>query len=376
MFVCERVLTPAGWREQQFVQIEDGVIKQLGSADADHDLPYYRGSLIPGFIDVQVNGGGGVMFNHDCSVAALQRIMAAHRNYGTTALLPTLITDDYSAMCRAAEAVIAARQQGLAGIIGIHFEGPWLDPARKGVHRAAFMRRPTADELALLRDPALGVVMVTLAPEMVSPEVIAELTSAGIRVMLGHTDADAALATEAFNAGARGCTHLFNAMSQLQGRAPGVVGTCLANDSYAGIILDGYHVAPEACRVAFKAKGPQRLMLVTDAMALAATEATECDLFGVKIQRQQDRLTTAEGTLAGSCLTMLAAVQNAMSSMGATLAEAALMASTTPATLLGIEQQQGQLAVGMQADMVLLDEHFALQQVWQQGQPLRTEQST
>jgi len=373
VFVCERVLTRDGWLYQQQITLQDSQIVCIEPAPNQHQLPYYRGSLLPGFIDVQVNGGGGVLFNHDCSVDALQQIMQAHHRYGSTALLPTFITDDFAAMTRAAEAIIAARRHGVAGIIGVHFEGPWLFAGRKGVHRADYMRTPSAAELALLSNPELGVVMVTLAPEMVAPEVIHQLTQAGVRVMLGHTDASADLANQAFAAGAVGCTHLFNAMSQLQGRSPGVVGACLANDSYAGIIMDGHHVAPEACQLAYKAKGAERLMLVTDAMALAATDDDQCDLFGVTIRRQQDRLTTADGTLAGSCLTMLAALQNAVRMCGISLADAARMASTTPATLLGLDQQQGHLAAGLQADMVLLNDRLQLQQVWQRGRPLYTE---
>ncbi|WP_240642661.1 N-acetylglucosamine-6-phosphate deacetylase [Pseudidiomarina mangrovi] len=373
MFVCERVLTRDGWLYQQQITLSGRQILSIEPAPQDHQLPYYRGSLLPGFIDVQVNGGGGVLFNHDCSVDALQQIMQAHHQYGSTALLPTFITDDFSAMSRAAEAIIAARAQAVAGIVGVHFEGPWLFAGRKGVHRADYMRAPSAAELALLTQPELGVVMVTLAPEMVTTEVITQLAQAGIRVMLGHTDASAELANQAFAAGAVGCTHLFNAMSQLQGRSPGVVGACLANDSYAGIIIDGHHVAAEACRLAYKAKGAERLMLVTDAMALAATDADQCDLFGVTIRRQSDRLTTAEGTLAGSCLTMLAAVQNAVRLCGISLADAARMAATTPATLLGLDTHQGHLAAGLQADMVLLNDALQLQQVWQLGKPLYAE---
>lgn len=373
MFVCERVLTRDGWLNQQQITLQGNHILSIDAAPNAHHLPYYKGSLVPGFIDVQVNGGGGVLFNHDCSVGALEQMMKAHLQYGSTAMLPTFITDDFAAMARAAEAVIAARRQGVAGIIGVHFEGPWLYAGRKGVHRADYMRVPTAAELALLKNPELGVVMVTLAPEMVTTEIISQLAEAGIRVMLGHTDASAELANQAFAAGAVGCTHLFNAMSQLQGRSPGVVGACLANDSYAGIIIDGHHVAPEACRLAYKAKGVERLMLVTDAMSFAATDADQCDLFGVTIRREDDRLTTADGTLAGSCLTMITALQNAIRLCGMPLADAARMASTTPATLLGIEQRQGHLAAGMLADMVLLNDTLQVQQVWQHGEALHTE---
>ncbi|MDN7137183.1 N-acetylglucosamine-6-phosphate deacetylase [Pseudidiomarina sp. 1ASP75-14] len=371
MFVCDQVLTPQGWRQNQLIEVAAGVITAISDAPAQHNYPSYQGQLVPGFIDVQVNGGGGVLFNQHRSASALERIMAAHREHGTTALLPTLITDSYSAMHDAAAAMKAAKAEGIPGIIGVHFEGPWLSTARKGVHSEQFIRPPSADEIALLSDPALGTVMVTVAPENVSVEVIKKLSAAGIKVFLGHSDASAAQVNAALDAGAIGFTHLYNAMSPLQSRAPGMVGVCLARDCYAGLIVDGYHVDPQACQVAFRAKGKTQMMLVTDAMALAATDATEVPFFDTRIVRDGDKLTTPDGTLAGSCLTMIDAVRNTVQQCAVSLADAVEMASLTPARMLGLDHMLGSIEVGKQADFMLLDSELNIVQLWQQGTPIR-----
>ncbi|CAB0150733.1 N-acetylgalactosamine-6-phosphate deacetylase [Pseudidiomarina piscicola] len=367
MFVFEQVLTAQGWRYNQLIEVENGLIKTLQDAPAQHSFASYQGQLVPGFIDVQVNGGGGVLFNQQRSPEALRTIMQAHRQHGTTSLLPTLITDSYEAMCDAAAAMIAAQQQGIPGIIGVHFEGPWLSTARKGVHSERYIRPPSDQEIALLSDPALGKVMVTLAPENVEPEVISRLTAAGIKVFLGHSEANAAQVNAALDAGAVGFTHLYNAMSPLQSRAPGMVGVCLARDSYAGLIVDGYHVEPQACQIAFRAKGTQQMMLVTDAMALAATDQQEVPFFDTRIVREGDKLTTPDGTLAGSCLTMIEAVKNTVQLCGESLENAVEMASLTPAKMLHMEHQLGSIDIGKQADFMLLDSSLNIVQLWQQG---------
>ncbi len=373
MFVCDYVLTPQGWLHNQQVILEHGRVKAIHDAPAQHDLPVYHGRLVPGFIDVQVNGGGGVLFNQERTPKALQQIMAAHLKYGTTGMMPTLITDSVEAMLDAAQAVKDAKQQGIPGILGVHFEGPWLSVKRKGVHSEKYIREPSDAELALLTDPELGLVMVTLAPETASKQVIKKLSNAGIKVFLGHSDASAEQVNEALDAGAIGFTHLYNAMSQLHSRAPGMVGVCLARDAYAGLIVDGYHVDPQACQIAFRAKGKQQMMLVTDAMALAATEATEVPFFDTKILRDGDKLTTPDGTLAGSCLTMLDAVKNTVNMCGVPLADAVEMAATTPAKMLGLEHEFGCIAAGHVANFMLLDEHLNIAQLWLHGEPTQQE---
>ncbi len=373
MFVCDYVLTPQGWRHNQQVTLEHGRVKAIHDAPAQHDLQVYHGRLVPGFIDVQVNGGGGVLFNQERTPKALQQIMAAHLKYGTTGMMPTLITDSVEAMLDAAQAVKDAKQQGIPGILGVHFEGPWLSVKRKGVHSEKYIREPSGAELALLTDPELGLVMVTLAPETASTQVIKKLSDAGIKVFLGHSDASAEQVNEALDAGAIGFTHLYNAMSQLHSRAPGMVGVCLARDAYAGLIVDGYHVDSQACQIAFRAKGKQQMMLVTDAMALAATDATEVPFFDTKILRDGDKLTTPDGTLAGSCLTMLDAVRNTVNMCGVPLADAVEMAATTPAKMLGLEHEFGCIAAGHVANFMLLDEHLNIAQLWLHGEPTQQE---
>lgn len=368
MFVCDYVLTPQGWLHNQQITVEHGRIRAIQAAPTDHNLPTYHGRLVPGFIDVQVNGGGGVLFNQERTPKALQQIMAAHLKHGTTGMMPTLITDSIAAMIDAAQAIKDAKQQGIPGILGVHFEGPWLSVKRKGVHSEKYIREPSKEELDILTDPELGLVMVTLAPETAPISVIKKLSEAGIKVFLGHSDADASQVNAALDAGAVGFTHLYNAMSQLHSRAPGMVGVCLARDAYAGIIVDGYHVDPQACQIAFRAKGKEQMMLVTDAMALAATDATEVPFFDTKIQRDGDKLTTPDGTLAGSCLTMLDAVKNTVKMCGIPLAEAVEMASTTPAKMLGIDHEVGSIAAGQQANFMLLDEHLHIAQLWLHGE--------
>ncbi|MBY6064101.1 N-acetylglucosamine-6-phosphate deacetylase [Pseudidiomarina sediminum] len=373
MLVCEQVLTRDGWRQHQLITVEHGRVSSIRPAPAQHQYPVYQGRLVPGFIDIQVNGGGGVLFNHSCDVAGLQKMMQAHLAHGTTAMLPTLITDDYATMAKAAAAVRQARQQKVPGIVGVHFEGPWLAAKRKGVHREAFIRPPTAAELDLLTDPELGVVMVTLAPETVAPEVIQRLSHAGVKVFLGHSDATAAQVNAALDAGAIGFTHLYNAMSQLHSRAPGMVGVCLARDAYAGIIVDGYHVDPQACQIAFRAKGKTQMMLVTDAMALAATTQTHTPFFDTEIQRHGDKLTTPDGTLAGSSLTMLEAVKNTVSQCQVPLTDALEMASLTPAKAIALEHEHGAIAEGHYANFMLLDADLSITQLWLHGVATRKE---
>ena len=363
----KQVLTATGFEAYKTLVVEDSSIADIRDA-SDEERAVAHDTLIPGFIDVQVNGGGGVLLNQQCTVKAIETMMRAHRRFGTTAMMPTLITDSTETMINAAQAIVDARSNDVPGIIGVHFEGPWLSTARKGVHSESFIRLPSEEELALLQNPALGVVMVTVAPENVSPAVIRTLTDAGIRVFLGHSDASAEQVTDALQAGAAGFTHLYNAMSPLQSRAPGMVGTALAHESsYAGIIVDGYHVDPIACQVAFRAKGANRMMLVTDAMALAATDLQEVPFFDTRIVREGDKLTTPDGTLAGSCLTMIEALRNTVSECAVSLPDAVKMASQTPAEMLGVSTRYGSLQTGLSADILALDHSLTLTHVWQQG---------
>ncbi|QJR80449.1 N-acetylglucosamine-6-phosphate deacetylase [Alteromonas pelagimontana] len=371
MFICKQVLTSEGWKENQLIRIANGQVAGIEDAPNQADVPVYPYRLIPGFIDVQVNGGGGVLFNQQCEAGALRKMMEAHRAFGTTALMPTLITDTTDVMVAAARAIKDARVEGVPGIIGVHFEGPWLSKARKGVHSENFIRLPSDQELAILNDDALGVVMVTLAPESTPVEMIKQLTAAGVHVFLGHSNATSEQVNAALEAGAVGFTHLYNAMSPMQSRAPGMVGVALANNNaYAGLIVDGFHVDAQCCKVAINAKGKERIMLVTDAMAVAGTSLCEVPFFDTKILREGNKLTTPQGTLAGSCLTMIEAVQNTVKWCGVSVEDAIAMASSTPAAMLGVSDQYGSIAVGQQADFMCVDDDLNIRHLWQQGKPI------
>jgi N-acetylglucosamine-6-phosphate deacetylase len=312
--------------------------------------------LAPGFIDTQVNGGGGVLLNDDPSARGIRAIAAAHRRFGTTGLLPTLITDSPETMT----SLLAAAESGhgVPGVLGFHLEGPFLNPARKGIHPLAHIREISpSDVMALCQLGALGSSLVTLAPECVPPAIVRALVAAGLRISIGHSAATGEQARAALDDGATGVTHLFNAMSQMTAREPGIVGAALALDAlYAGIICDGLHVDPLALKAAFRAKGRERLMLVTDAMPLVGTDATSFQLQGRTIKLADKRLTDDAGTLAGAHLTMFDAVRNAVRMMDIPLEDALRMASTTPADFLGVGHARGRLAPGYRADLVAFND--------------------
>ena len=257
------------------------------------------GTLAPGFVDLQVNGGGGVLLNDTPTVDGVKAIAAAHRRFGTTSLLPTVVTDWTDVMASAVDAVRKAKAQGVPGVLGIHVEGPFLDLARRGAHPPEHVRAFTEADFNWLDPRGLGTLLLTVSPRAVPPDVIHNLVARGIIVSLGHSDATFEEATAALKAGARAFTHLFNAMSQLGGRAPGMVGAALADQSsYAGLIADGHHVDPAAIRVALNAKSNGRLFLVSDAMPTAAGGPDHFHLQGRRVERRNGRLTLADGTLA------------------------------------------------------------------------------
>ena len=324
--------------------------------------------LAPGFIDVQVNGGGGVLLNDEPSAPGIGRIAAAHRTHGTTGLLPTLITCKVEVMEALAAAAPAALQ--IPGVLGFHLEGPALNQARKGIHLEPEIRAPDARDLAAIKSFArFGRSLVTLAPECVPAALIEDLVQAGLRVAAGHSDATAAEIAEAADRGVTGVTHLFNAMSQLTARAPGVVGAALDDERlFAGVICDGLHVDPISLRLAFRCKGPDRLMLVTDAMPLVGSTQREFLLQGRRISLDGGRLTGPDGTLAGAHLTMIEAVRNAVEWLGIDLCDALAMASRTPAMFLGLGRELGAVLSGYRADLVAFNDLFEVVETWIGGQ--------
>lgn len=326
------------------------------------------GLIAPGFIDTQVNGGGGVLFNDRRTVEGIAAIGAAHRRFGTTGFLPTLITDSRAHMAEAVAAAGAAIRAGVPGILGIHLEGPFLNPERKGVHDPALMRPIEEEDIAIVSSLGVGRTLVTLAPEKVPLAVIARLVNAGLILSAGHTTADYDTIVAARAAGLTGFTHLFNAMPPLAGRAPGPVGAALDDPgSWCGLIVDLHHVAAVSLRVAIAARGWQRMMLVTDAMPSVGSDEASFDLLGRTITRRDGKLTTDDGTIAGSDLDMASAVRNCVHHLGLPLEAALHMASRAPAEFLGLGDELGRIAPGYRASLVLLDDDLGAVATWVDG---------
>lgn len=370
-----RVFTGERFLDGHAVLIDGGWVldvlpaANLPSEATRHDLD--GGFLAPGFIDAQVNGGGGVLFNETRTAEGAGAIAAAHVRYGSTGLLPTFITDQPDRQAEAVAAIRGAVAAGAPGILGLHLEGPFLAPSRKGAHDPALIRPMRDADVDALLDAGLDTLLLTVAAENASPRQIRRLTDGGVIVSLGHSDASYEIATAAADAGARGVTHLFNAMSPLGHRAPGLVGAALDHGGlWAGLIADGHHVDPAALRIALRAKqGPARLFLVSDAMPPAGSPGDTFALSGRTVTRRDGRLTLADGTLAGSDLTMDRAVRYAVSHLGQPLAEALRMASLYPAAFLRLDDARGRIAPGFAADMVHLGDDLAVRRTWIAGVP-------
>ncbi|MFN9073306.1 MAG: N-acetylglucosamine-6-phosphate deacetylase [Hyphomonadaceae bacterium] len=327
--------------------------------------------LSPGFVDIQVNGGGGALFNDAPTVKTIATIAKAHAKFGTTSLLPTLISDDLDKVAQAIAAVDAAIEAGVPGILGIHLEGPFLNARRKGVHDASKFKVLDQNAIELLTSLTRGKTLITLAPETAPPGAIAELVRRGAVVFAGHTEASYEQIIAAEAEGLRGFTHIFNAMSQLASRAPGVVGAALASPTaFSGLIADGVHVHPANMALVARLLGPQRTVLVSDAMPTLGSDRDWFELKGEKIFARGLTCYTPDGVLAGSNLSMHDALGVMMQQAGIQLAEALQMASHAPALAMGIEVQVGQLVIGAQADFVQLDADANLVKVWQNGRQL------
>jgi len=370
--MAERVFDGHRWHARAAVMIRDGRIAGIGSwAEVPKDWPQTRlpGAtlLAPGFVDLQVNGGGGVLLNDQPTADGMRAIARAHRRFGTTACLPTLITDTRERV----QAVIAAARSasGRDGVIGLHLEGPFISPKRPGVHRSDRIVQPAAGDLEQLSElVSAGQSMVTLAPECVPAGFVRTLAASGVRVSIGHSEASAATVMQAVADGATGVTHLFNAMPPLSARDPGIVGAALADNRLtAGLIADGIHVDPIAVRAAFAAKGCERIALVTDAMPTVGASKDRFELVGRTITLANGRLTTQEGTLAGAHLDMATAVRNTVKLAQLPLEDALRAASLTPARFLGLDKERGMLATGARADLVALNEDLNVVGTWVDG---------
>ncbi len=327
-----------------------------------------EGLLAPGFIDCQVNGGGGVLFNDMRSAEGIATIGAAHRRFGTTGFLPTLITSTPVEMHEAVTAARAALASAVPGVLGIHLEGPFLNPERKGVHDPNLFRQMMDEDFEVVTSLGSGRTLLTIAPEMVPVETVARLVAAGVIVSAGHTVASYETMAAARSAGLTGFTHLFNAMPPLAGREPGPVGAALDDpQSWCGIIVDLKHVSAPSLRVAIAARGWQRTMLVSDAMSPVGSDLTEFVLDGRTVRRFGGALFTADGTLAGSDLDMASAVRNSVNALGLPIEAALHMASRAPAEFLGLGGELGRLAPGYRANMVLLGDDLKVRGTWIDG---------
>lgn len=326
------------------------------------------GLLAPGYIDVQVNGGGGVLFNGDPTPEGIARIAAAHRKHGTVGLLPTLVTDAPPVMAAAIAATREARHRTPA-TLGIHLEGPFIDPRRKGAHELKYIRDFAPDDVETIAHADCGAVMMTVAPSRVGADLIAKLAGCGVLVSLGHSEASYEQARAAIQAGARAFTHLFNAMSASAGREPGMVGAALdLAEIFVGIIADGHHVHDANLRIAFAAKRHDRFMLITDAMPPAAGGPDQFDLQGRRVTRADGCLRLDDGTLAGSVLTMDEAVRYAVNVARLDLGDALAMASRIPAMFLRRDTELGRIAPGHLASLVHLDDDLRVLETWIEGQ--------
>jgi N-acetylglucosamine-6-phosphate deacetylase len=370
--VCDRLFDGQRWHEPAALLIENGRVRGIARpTEVPDSWPQRRlptGVLLaPGFIDLQVNGGGGMLLNDNPTSDTMQAIARAHRRFGTTACLPTMITDTHDQMRLAVEA--ARRAGGRDGVLGVHLEGPFISPARPGIHRKDLIAQATDGDLEWLLDLAgAGRSMVTLAPECVPAGFVKQLAAAGIRVSLGHSEATAETVGRAADDGLTGITHLFNAMPAMAARLPGPVGAALADRRLtASLLVDGIHVDPIAIRAAFAAKGADRIALVTDAMPTVGAAAAQFSLMGRTITLADGRLHGDDGTLAGAHLDMASAVRNAVTLADVELGDALQSASLTPARFLGLDHERGALFSGARADLVALSRDLHPLATWIAG---------
>ena len=368
-----RIFDGRQWHEGESLIVEKGRVAAISADIPAHARRIDAGGalVVPGFIDLQVNGGGGVMFNSEPTPEGIARIARAHARFGTTKLLPTLITDNRAVTAEARKAGREAAARALPGFLGIHLEGPHLSVSRKGAHDPDLIRpmEPAdLDALSSYRDEA-GLLLTTLAPESVTQDQVKRLAAAGVAVSLGHTDTTCATALSYFAAGARMATHLFNAMSPLGHREPGLVGAAIDSPSaFAGLIADGFHVDPVAMGVALRAKrGPGKIFIVTDAMSTIGTDDTGLLLNGRPIFREGGKLTLADGTLAGADIDMLSSVLFVHRTLGLPLEEALRMASLYPAEAMGVADRFGGLLPGHAADFILLEPSLSIRSVFIDG---------
>ena len=360
-FVNGHVATQGGVLPGEEITVDGDRITSIGAVDGagqggGDTIDLNGGWVVPGYIDTQVNGGGGVLFNDRLDVDGIATMAAAHAVYGTTAMLPTLVSETPDKIARALDAIDEAIEAKVPGIVGIHVEGPVLNPARKGIHDPARFRDLDDEMVAVLTRPRKGKVMLTIAPERVPVDTVKRLVDAGVLVSAGHSEASYEQAMAAFDVGLSGITHLYNAMPAMQQRVPGLAGATLDDPRpWSGLIIDGFHVSAPMLRLALKARPFDKLMLVTDAMSSVGAVDKDFVLHGRHIAVSGGKCVNVDGTLAGSDLDMGAAVANAVEQLRITVDQAVVLAATNPAAFLGLAHERGALAKGLRADWVVLD---------------------
>ncbi len=370
-----RIFDGQTWHDRMALVVADGKIEGLIAADSPTDairVPADGAMLVPGFIDLQVNGGGGAQLNDTPTVDAIRTICSTFAQFGTTACLPTIVTDTVDKNVEAMAAGAAAAEQGVPGFLGLHLEGPHLAVSRKGAHDPSLIRPMDEADLQRLLEARkrLPNLLITVAAETVGPEQISRLAAGGITISIGHSDGTYAQVKAAVEAGASMVTHLFNAQSQIGNREPGVVGSALDLPQIsAGLIADGIHVHPASIGIALRAKrGPGQIFLVTDAMSITGTDWTSFELTGRTVYRKDGAIRLGDGTLAGADLTMTAAIRYMRDTIGVPLDEVLRMASLYPAMAIGREAERGHLQRGARADFVVLDDALDVRSTWIGGE--------
>lgn len=369
VFANGRIVTPNGILDKGSVEVCAGLITGVnGSMTADcsdaHLIDLEDDYLLPGFVDLQVNGGGGLLFNDDPSATTAIKIAQAHRAFGTTSLLPTLISDDLDKVEQAIKAIDGEVGRNTPGIEGVHIEGPFLSVEKRGVHDERKLQQLSDEAIRILTSAEQAQVVVTLAPERAQLDQIAYLVGCGVKVCIGHTNGTFDQTRSALAAGVSGFTHLFNAMPAMQSRSPGVIAAALESSAWCSVIIDGKHVHPAMLRLAWRAKPDRRLMLVTDAMPVVGADMDHFYLNEQRINVADGVCRSENGTLAGTALSMIEAVRNAMTMLDLGIEEASKMASSTPCSFLGIDDRTGSIAPGRQADLLRISPSLAIRQVW------------
>ncbi|MEZ9594118.1 N-acetylglucosamine-6-phosphate deacetylase [Shewanella sp. 10N.261.52.F9] len=372
--IAEQIFNGREILKDQPITFQDGKVIAFDSVNNAKEFKI-SGLLTPGFIDVQVNGGGGYLFNQQTHLTTLEAMVHAHSRYGTTGLLPTLITSDFTTLNNAANTIAEAINKQLPGILGVHFEGPHISEPKKGIHNSQHIRALSEQEMAVYCRNDLGIKVVTIAPECVTTEQVKSLIAHNVKVCLGHSNASFELTQAALVAGAVGFTHLFNAMSPLTSREPNMVGAALLDEaSWCGLILDGHHVHPATAKLATKIKAKGKMMLVTDAMSTIGSSQQALAFDDHKIQLSSNKLTSQTGQLAGSALDMITAVNNAQTMLDISLEESLRMASLYPSSFLGMHKNTPLLSLGAKADFTVLEKSnqtsLHVSQTWIDGKQI------